>query len=143
MTPLYDGTDLASAAEWRDSGEPYGFSQPFLDLFAQFCGSCPEMIKGSPMVKQLAEGGKAAPGVSYTTIMSRYDELVVPYTSGVLPAPATNYVLQDVCSNDISEHAGPAFDPVAARLVLNALDPANAKPVSCEGLPPFAPQPSG
>ena len=76
--------------------------------------------------------------MTYTTIPTKYDELVVPYASGSLNAPnVTNHVLQDVCRNDISEHAFEAFDPVVAQLVLNALDPANAKPVSCAGLPPL------
>ena len=44
--------------------------------------------------------------------------------------------------NDLSEHAGEAFDPVVAQLIFNALDPAHAQPVSCAGLPPFAPAPS-
>jgi len=43
---------------------------------------------------------------------ARYDELVVPYTSGILNAPnVTNHVLQDVCPSDVSEHAAEAFDP--------------------------------
>ena len=70
------------------------------------------------------------PGVRYTTVMSRYDELVTPYTSGYLPG-ATNIVLQDVCPADPAEHVAVAFDPNVARLVLNALDPEHAEPVRC------------
>jgi triacylglycerol lipase len=86
------------------------------------------------MVKELnsGPGGAAVPGVTYTTIPTIHDELVVPYTSGILHAPnVTNEVLRDVCPDDLSEHAAEALDPVVAQLVLNALDPANAKPVSC------------
>jgi hypothetical protein len=105
-----------------------------------------QFLAGSDMVKQLnsGPGGAAVAGVQYTTIPTRYDELVVPYTSGILTAPnVTNHVLQDVCPNDISEHALEAVDPVVAQIVLDALDPAHAKPVSCAGLPPFAAPPSG
>ena len=64
--------------------------------------------------------------------MTRYDELVIPYTSGQLIAPkATNIVLQDVCPLDVDEHLSVAFDPAVARMVLNALDPAHPKPVDC------------
>jgi triacylglycerol lipase len=139
MTPLYDGTELAETPLVRDTAEPLGLSDPMINLVASFCGSCPEFVAGSTMVKKLSRGGAAVPGVTYTTIMSRYDELVVPYTSGYLDAPnATNIVIQDVCPNDLSEHVGPAVDPVVARLALNALDPKHAQPVSCAGLPPLA-----
>lgn len=42
-----------------------------------------------------------------------------------------NIVLQEVCPTDLSEHAAVAFDPVVAQLILNALAPAAAKPVTC------------
>lgn len=144
LTPVYDGTNVAFAGTLRDIVASLGLSsQAGEDFVASFCGSCPQLVRGSDMVELLKENGIQAPGVTYTTIMSRYDELVVPYTSGVIDEPgATNYVIQDVCPNDVSEHAGPAFDPVVARLVFNALDPGNAKPVSCAGLPPLAPPPS-
>lgn len=131
FTPLYQGTKLLAADSWRDSGAQWGLSQPFLDFFASFCGSCPQFVAGSEMQRKLAEGGAAAPGVGYTTVMTKYDLLVVPYTSGMLPPPATNHVLQDVCPSDYSDHAAVAFDPVAAQLTYNALDPANARPVVC------------
>jgi triacylglycerol lipase len=73
--------------------------------------------------------------------MTRYDEFVMPYTSGHLDGPAvTNVVLQDVCPGDITEHAAEAADPVTAQVVINALDPAHARPVVC--LPLFAPPPA-
>ena len=64
--------------------------------------------------------------------MTKYDELVTPYTSGRLDAPnATNYVLQDGCALDAAEHLAVAFDPRAAQIMLNALDPAHAKALPC------------
>ena len=91
---------------------------------SQFCGSCPQFVAGSDMVNKLAEGGPAVRGVRYTTIPTIYDELVVPWQSGLLDAPnATNRVLQEVCPNDTSEHAALAVDPVVAQLIFNALDP--------------------
>jgi triacylglycerol esterase/lipase EstA (alpha/beta hydrolase family) len=145
LTPLYAGTDFIDAAQFRDAGQQYALGQLFLKAFSSLCGSCEEFIAGSDMVKQInsGPGGAAVPGVTYTTIPTKHDELVVPYTSGILNAPnVTNYILQDVCPNDISDHGAEAFDPVVAQIVLNALDPASAKAVSCAGLPPFAPSPS-
>jgi len=138
LTPLYAGTNFAGGATLRDAFEPY--SDQFLSQFSNLCGSCSEFLAGSDMVKLLnsGPGGAAVPGVTYTTIPTTHDELVVPYTSGILNAPnVTNEVLQNVCPNDLSEHAAEAFDPVVAQLVLNALDPAHAAAVSCGVLPPL------
>jgi triacylglycerol lipase len=140
MTPLYQGTTLGGFAALRDAGQGFGVSQSVLGVVGNLCGSCSEFLAGSDMVKLLnsGPGGAAVPGVTYTTIPTTHDELVVPYTSGILNAPnVTNEVLQDVCPNDVSEHGAEAFDPVVAELVLNALDPANAKPVACGTLPPL------
>lgn len=136
MTPLYEGTQLGGVAALRDMGAGFGLDKPLTDLASSFCGSCPQFLAGSSMVRKLRAGGAAAPGVAYTTIMTRYDELVIPYTSGRLPAPAKNFVLQDVCPNDVSEHGAEAFDPVVAQLIFNALDRTRRKPVDCAGLPP-------
>lgn len=144
MTPLYAGTNVGDFAMLRDAGQQWGVSQLVLGLESQFCGSCAEMLAGSDMVKMIDSGsaGAAIPGVTYTTIPTKNDELVVPYTSGILNAPnVTNEVLQDVCPNDLDDHNAEAFDPVVAQLVLNALDPTNARPVSCAGLPPFGQPP--
>lgn len=138
MTPLYQGTDVGGAAQLRDAGAQYGLAAPFLNLIDAFCGSCTEFLAGSDMVKELnADGGPEVPGIQYTTIMTDHDELVVPYTSGMLPPPATNIVIQNVCPTDLDEHALEAFDPVVLQLIENALDPANAQPVKCGLLPPL------
>jgi hypothetical protein len=64
--------------------------------------------------------------------MTRYDELVIPYTSGRLSAPnATNIVVQDQCAIDFAEHVAVGFDPTVGQDILNALDPAHRKPVPC------------
>jgi pimeloyl-ACP methyl ester carboxylesterase len=142
LAPLYRGTSFYGLANLAVAGQKYGLSHPFLNFFSAFCGSCDEFLAGSPMVHKLqANGGPEVPGIQYTTIMSRYDELVIPYSSGVLPPPATNLVIQKVCPNDLDEHGLQAFDPVVAQLIFNALDPSHARRVSCAGLPPLAPPP--
>ncbi|WP_415976691.1 esterase/lipase family protein [Rhodococcus sp. 077-4] len=81
---------------------------------------------------RLNEGSDTVPGIEYTTIATRYDEIVIPYTASLLSgAGNTNVVLQDVCPNNVVEHTGISYDPVAQRLVQNALDPNNAQPISC------------
>jgi triacylglycerol lipase len=136
MTPLYQGTTLYGVAGLAAAGDPLGLTQPVLNLIGEFCGSCAEFLHGSAMVKELnANGGPEVPGIQYTTIMTEHDELVVPYTSGILPPPATNIVLQHVCPTDLDDHVLEAVDPVVAQLIFNALDPATAQPISCSGLP--------
>jgi len=135
ITPIYGGTTLdgigALAQTLMDAFPQY--SRYFAGGFARFCGSCLEFLRGSEFNRRLyADGVYAVPGVTYTTIMTKYDELVTPYTSGRLAAPnATNIVVQKQCGLDYAEHVAVAFDPVVARDVLNALDPAHRKPVPC------------
>jgi len=134
LTPVYDGSKLLALDQLRDLGAPLGLSGPLVDLVSAFCAFCPEVLAGSDVVKALnAGGGSGTPGVSYTTVMTKYDELVQPYTSGINDAPgAKNIVLQDVCRNDLAEHLAVAFDPAVAQIVLNALDPSTARRVPCD-----------
>lgn len=98
---------------------------------------------GSAVNRKLDAGYDTVSGVTYTTIVSRYDEVVTPYTNQFLTAGpgarVTNILLQDVCANDASEHVAVAYDPVAMRLVRNALDPAHARRPDCGLLPPALP----
>ncbi len=97
------------------------------------CGpSCEEQFRGSAFLTNLNAGGDTVPGVSYTVIETRYDEVVTPYTSALLSGPAvTNIELQQQCPLDASEHLATPFDHIALRDVLNALDPAHAQAPSC------------
>jgi triacylglycerol esterase/lipase EstA (alpha/beta hydrolase family) len=137
LTPLWNGTNMLGLATMDQYGQPLGLTAPVKTGVEQFCGSCPEFLTGSPFIVKLnSGGGPAVPGVTYTDLMTRYDEAVVPYTSGNLPG-ATNIVVQDQCPSDVSEHAAMAYDGVVARDVLNALDPTHPLPVTCSALPPF------
>ena len=127
----FKGTSLQGLQELADL---LGF-RPVLD--AGGCPACNEFAPTSEFTKDLNEGGVSVPGPSYTSIVTKYDEVVTPYTSGIL-APASNVkniVLQDVCALDFSGHVGLAWDPNVFALVANALDPANARPVSCVPMP--------
>ena len=59
-------------------------STAVINLVSALCGSCPQFVSGSPEQRRLSQGGAAARGVTYTTVMTRYDELVTPYTSGFM-----------------------------------------------------------
>jgi triacylglycerol lipase len=131
ITPLWRGTNLGGAAFLRDAAAPYGLDKPIIDAVAGLCGSCPEFVRGSPFLDDLNSDGEAIPGIVHTNIITRYDELVQPYTSGIMGDGGTNIVIQNVCPLDLSEHGAVAFDPVVAQMVLNALDPPHARPVAC------------
>ena len=88
------------------------------------------MCTGSAFMQKMRAGGVAVKGIRYTNIVTKYDELVSPYTSGIEPG-MTNITVQDSCATDYTEHFEIAADPVAAGYVLNALDPAHPRPVPC------------
>ncbi len=128
LAPLWHGTEiippqLAAALGMNSSGIPV-------------CEACGEMSPGSPFIDEMRAGGVAVPGVRYTNIMTKYDELVRPYTSGS-EAGMTNIVLQDRCAIDYSEHFEIAADRNATLYVLNALDPAHPRPIVCTLSLPF------
>ena len=74
--------------------------------------------------------------MNYVNIVTKYDELVRPYTSGIEDG-MTNIVLQDHCKLDKSEHFQIAADRNATLHVLNALDPAHPRPLRCTPSLPF------
>ncbi|MET9200401.1 alpha/beta fold hydrolase [Gordonia sp. NPDC003585] len=75
------------------------------------------------------------PGIRYTNIVTRHDEIVTPYTNGLLAGPpgtrVRNIVLQDGCAADHSGHLGLVAGRRSTALVLAALDPAHAPPIPC------------
>jgi triacylglycerol esterase/lipase EstA (alpha/beta hydrolase family) len=133
LTTLWDGTNVAGLAYVAEVGGPLGLTPAIYTAVNNFCEACPEFLHGSPFIQQMNAGGVAAPGVTYTNIVTQYDELVSPYTSGLMPPGPniTNEVVQDSCATDLSEHLTVAFDPVATTMILNALAPDRARPVPC------------
>jgi triacylglycerol esterase/lipase EstA (alpha/beta hydrolase family) len=96
------------------------------------CVSCQEQQVGSPFMTTLNAGGDTVPGVDYTVIESRNDEVVTPYTSAFLSGPdVTNITLQDQCPLDQGEHLSMTYDHIADADVLSALDPAHPMHPAC------------
>jgi triacylglycerol esterase/lipase EstA (alpha/beta hydrolase family) len=103
------------------------------DLLNEKTPALADQIAGSPFLRRLNEGGDTVPGVRYTVIATRYDQVVTPYRSQFLDGPGVrNVLLQDLCPVDLSEHLAIALvDRVAFHEVANALDPARATPTTC------------
>ncbi|MGZ4695361.1 MAG: esterase/lipase family protein [Acidimicrobiales bacterium] len=86
------------------------------------CVSCTQQIVPSSFMDGLNAGGDTVPGVQYTVIESKYDEVVTPYTSAFLNGSnVRNILVQDHCAIDFTEHIGIIYDPVALQYVMNAL----------------------
>jgi triacylglycerol lipase len=120
LAPSNHGTTVA-AAQW-----------------AQGCPACTEQVAGSDFLTALNAGDESPGMVAYTQIETRYDEVVVPYSSAFLAEEAgvTNVLLQDRCAPDVSDHLGIGHDPIALRWVQNALGrPGPADPAFDPGCP--------
>ena len=103
------------------------------------CQACSQFLLGSDFLQKLNAGGVSVPGPQYVNIVSRYDKIVTPYTSGIM-APAanvTNVVLQDACGADYAGHLGMAIDPNIANLAKYYLDPEHAAKPGCTFFPGF------
>jgi triacylglycerol esterase/lipase EstA (alpha/beta hydrolase family) len=86
------------------------------------CPACAQQRTGSSFLRHLNAGDETPGAVSYTNVVTRYDEVVLPYTSGYLRgANTTNLTLQNKCPLDVSDHLLIPLDGPAIRLTLNAL----------------------
>ena len=122
----------------------HGTTNPLAPGAGLLCPACAEQAAGSAFMTRLNARPEAPPPPTYTVVSTRYDEVVTPYQSQALEG-ATNVVLQDRCPEDITDHVGIIYDPVALQWTLNALErpgPADAAFVpacsdAATGSPPF------
>ncbi|MET8772635.1 alpha/beta fold hydrolase [Streptomyces sp. NPDC004658] len=103
------------------------------DLLKATTPGLADQITGSGFLTKLNAGGDTVPGVRYTVIATRYDEVVTPWRTQYLSgSDVRNVLLQDLCPLDLSEHlAIGLFDRIAFHEVANALDPAHATATTC------------
>ena len=96
------------------------------------CTACDQQLAGSSFLTHL-NAAPTVPGVTYTVIETKDDEVVTPYKNAFLPAGpnVTNITVQNQCPLDQSDHLEIAADPVALADTLNALDPAHPVAVPC------------
>ncbi len=94
-----------------------------------------QQMQGSAFLSDLNRGTDTVPGVAYTTIGSRFDEMIQPSNNIALRGPnATNLVVQDLCPADATGHVNMVYDPFTLQLVQKVLDPASPQP-KCEFVP--------
>ncbi|GEB51200.1 MULTISPECIES: esterase/lipase family protein [Streptomyces] len=127
IAPPNHGATLSGLTRLADQFPPIG------DIADEIAPSLLQQKEGSAFLKKLNEGGDTVPGVSYTVITTRYDEVVTPYKSQFLDGPdVKNVLLQDLCPLNISEHVAIGLaDRMAFHETANALDPEHATPTGC------------
>ncbi|MCV7356417.1 alpha/beta fold hydrolase [Mycolicibacterium fluoranthenivorans] len=91
-----------------------------VDLFG---AAWTQQVVGSPLQQETYGAGDTRPGVLYTTIASKFDWVVTPYTQQALAAGpnVTNIVLQDLYPNYNAGHLGIVFSAPTWTAVLGAL----------------------
>ncbi|HKT04091.1 MAG TPA: alpha/beta fold hydrolase [Rugosimonospora sp.] len=126
LAPSNHGTDLDGLTGLL-AAFPGGSS-----AVAAACVACAQQIAGSSFMATLNGIGDTVPGVTYTVIETRHDEVVTPYGTAFLGGSAvTDITLQDQCALDLTDHLGIVYDQIALHDVLNALDPAHATSPLC------------
>ncbi|AEM86186.1 esterase/lipase family protein [Streptomyces violaceusniger] len=127
VAPTNHGTTLSGLTKLLDYFPGAG------DLIAKGAPGLMDQVVGSDFLRRLNEGGDTVPGVRYTVIATKYDEVATPYQAQFLSGPnVKNVVIQDLCATDISEHLAIGLtDGLAFHEAVNALDPDHATPTTC------------
>ncbi|QBS43460.1 lipase [Nocardia sp. CS682] len=131
LAPVWRGTFGDQLATAREFAAQLGVG-PALEAVLKAQPTGKEAQTGSPLMVDLHSDGMYVPGITYTNVVTRYDQVVLPYTSGLLPGDGvTNIVLQEGCSQNVADHLTIVADRRAAAFVRNALDPRHQRPVPC------------
>ncbi|NEW77130.1 esterase/lipase family protein [Streptomyces rhizosphaericus] len=127
IAPTNHGTTLSGLTKLLDYFPGVG------DIIAKGAPGLMDQVVGSDFLRRLNEGGDTVPGVRYTVISTKYDEVATPYRAQFLSGPnVKNVVIQDLCASDISEHVTIGLtDGLAFHEAVNALDPEHATPTTC------------
>jgi triacylglycerol esterase/lipase EstA (alpha/beta hydrolase family) len=103
------------------------------------CPACEQQRVDSAFITNLNAGGETVPGVAYTVIQTRYDQVVTPYTSAFLSGSnVKNILLQNQCILDLGDHLSMPYDHIVGADVLTALDPAHPRGFWCTPIAPTA-----
>ena len=94
MTTLWEGTNTLGLATLNQMAVGFGLDPALVPTIDRFCSSCRQFLQGSKFFQRLHARGVNARRVTYTNIVTKNDELVMPYTSGLM-APAPN--VTNVC----------------------------------------------
>lgn len=104
-----------------------------LGFYAWLYGAGPiDQTVGSAAVRSINSGRMTFPGVEYTSVATRYDQVVTPYdTAFIHRTGVKNILLQRGCEADTSDHLSMMYSSRAMSIALHALDPAAFPSLKC------------
>ncbi len=140
MAPTIHGTTLSGLTNIGEALRPIaGWLTD--GVYAALNGGAPaarEQAVTSDFIKALNKLPDTTGGAKLTVISTNYDSVVTPVSAQAPIGPDTRWiVLQRQCILDYVDHVGMAFDSIALRNVLNALDPSTARSIQCKFITPF------
>jgi len=144
LAPPTHGTTFGGLVSVADTINQRALVDSVLTTYG--CVACDQLIVGGSGIAALDNGPITQPGVHYTVIASRSDELVTPHQSALFGTTETAFIdepgvdneyVQSTCPLDPVGHIGLAYDSDVEQMIANALDPAAATAVSCSVGPPF------
>lgn len=125
----HHGTTLSGIGTLGTTFNLLGAAQPFIGTAAV------QQVVGSSFLATLNAGGDTVPGVDYTAIATKYDQVTTPYASTFLTAgpgaTVQNITVQDGCPIDFSDHLSMSFGPRISAIVRRALTPGSVLLVPC------------
>lgn len=121
IAPSNNGSTLFGLNRLIDQLSRFGVTQAAAGEAAR------QQTAGSDFLAKLNAGGDTLPGVNYTVIATKYDQVVTPYQSGFLKAgpgaKVNNITLQNGCEIDYSDHLNIVNSPRAIYFIQKALNP--------------------
>jgi len=83
MMPRYSLRFLGGAAKVDEliglAASNHGTQTPLAPVVGPLCRACAQQATGSPFLTNLNAGREVESGVDYTNVVTRYDEVVVPF----------------------------------------------------------------
>lgn len=130
-----DGADVVD--RWVGIASPsyggtfYGLGTAFATLpgatdlvEGEFSVALVQQLEGSELLTRLNTPSDIVAGVHYTTIGTEVDEVIQPSSNVALHgAGAVNYMIQDLCPQNLTGHFNMVYDDFSLQLVRHALDP--------------------
>ena len=119
IAPSNHGTDASGLVGLSDL--PI-FGPLVMGVVNSFGQAFHQQMVGDEFQQEVYGNGDTRPGVLYTTIASKTDWVVTPYTQQALDGPnVTNIVLQDLYPGLPASHLGVVLSPQVWSVVLDAL----------------------
>ncbi|PWN46886.1 alpha/beta-hydrolase [Violaceomyces palustris] len=112
----------------------FGVSEEVNGVLSTFgCKACNDLQIGGDAVTKLNQGPITQPGIQYTVLTSKYDEMVTPApeASFIQEDGVRNLLVQDFCPLDPVGHLSEAYDLNVWNLVLNELQDQQSRKFAC------------